>query len=94
MLAYQYNNKDIEIVESRNGEDIEFHLQVLDHVEEILPKLKAVRAFFESDDVYTDVLFYTYPNHRYSAIVRPEFYADFVLQLMKHKLLIQVEWVD
>ncbi|WP_091185774.1 hypothetical protein [Paenibacillus catalpae] len=80
-------------MESKNGEDIEFHLQVLDHAEEILPKLKAVRAFFESDDVYTDVLFYIYPNHRYSAIVRPEFYAEFVLQLMKHRLLKRVEWI-
>ena len=93
MLVYSYDSTDIRIEETKNGDDIEFHLQVHE-AQEMITRLKKVRDFFEGDDIYTDVLFYAYPNHRYSVIVRPEFYADFVLQLMKQQILTRVEWRD
>jgi hypothetical protein len=42
--------------------------------------------------VYTDVLFYAYPDQTYKVIVRRDYYVEFVLELMKHKLLQSVEW--
>ena len=53
---------------------------------------KPLKMFFEDDDVYTDVLFYAYPNQVYSAVVRTDYYTDFILQLMKHQLIQCVEW--
>ncbi|QHW29829.1 hypothetical protein GZH47_02585 [Paenibacillus rhizovicinus] len=91
MLVYRYDSSRIEIQETNNGDDIEFHIQVKD-TETFLPRVKSVRAFFDEDDVYTDVLFYAYPDQRYSVIVKPQYYTDFILQLMKQHVLLQVEW--
>ncbi|SFI49732.1 hypothetical protein SAMN02799624_01053 [Paenibacillus sp. UNC496MF] len=94
MLTYQFDDKRIRMQESPNGDDIEFRIELLDDAETLVPRLKAVRAYFEDNDVLTDVLFYAYPNHVYAAIVRPDYYADFVLQLMKHRLLRSVAWTE
>lgn len=95
MLSYTYDNKTIQIQETKNGDDIEFHLQVMEsQQQEYVAKLKKVRHFFESDDVYTDVLVYQFPNHRFSVIVRPQFRIDFLLQLMKHRILQRLEWTE
>jgi hypothetical protein len=92
MLKYEYDRNDLQIQETQNGDDIEFTIQVFNE-QEVISKLKAVRDHFEDNDIYTDVLFYSYANQRYSAIVRPEFYTDFVLQLMKFRIFNRVEWV-
>ncbi|MBA4603611.1 hypothetical protein H2C83_15170 [Thermoactinomyces sp. AMNI-1] len=55
-------------------------------------ELRKVRNFFDENDVYTDVLFYVYTNHKYQVIVRQDYYNDFIIQLMKHRLLKSVEW--
>ncbi|MFC4810435.1 hypothetical protein [Paenibacillus sp. GCM10023250] len=94
MLTYEFDDKRIRLQESPNGADIEFRIELLRDAEAFVPKLKAVRAYFEDNDVLTDVLFYAYPNHVYTAIVRPDYYADFVLQLMKHRLLRSVAWAE
>lgn len=42
--------------------------------------------------MYTVVLFYAYANHEYRVIVRRDYYVDFLLEMMKHRLLRSAEW--
>jgi hypothetical protein len=91
MLTYQYNQDVIRITETANGDDIEFHIQILKE-EPYVEKIRQVQNLFEDNDVHTDVLFYAYPNHQYRVIVRQDYYTDFVLAMMKHRLLQSVKW--
>lgn len=91
MLEYRYDPSIIQITESVNEQDAEFRIRLLKE-EPYLARLKQIRRFFEDNDIYTDALFYVYKNHEYGAIVRKEYYVDFVLALMKHQLLQSVEW--
>ena len=90
-LTYSYDHSVIEIGETANDPDIEFDIRVPE--QEDWDKLKLIRDRFEDDDVYTDVLFYAYENHKARIIVRKDYYEDFILALMKHGLLTKVEWV-
>jgi hypothetical protein len=93
MLAYTFNPDVINITESNNDGDIEFAIRFV--VEEpYLEKFKAVQHYFEDNEVYTDALFYAYENHEYRVIVRTDYYVEFVLQLMRHRLIEQVQWQD
>lgn len=91
MLKYSYNSDVIKIDETANGNDIEFHIQVLQE-EPYLKKLKLVQRHFDDNRVFTDVLFYAHANHHYRVIVRKDYYNDFVIELMRHHLLQSVEW--
>lgn len=57
-----------------------------------MDRMKKIREQFDDNRVHTDVLFYYYPNHEYRIIVRQDYYVDFVLALMKHRLLESVKW--
>ncbi|GGD62990.1 hypothetical protein [Paenibacillus nasutitermitis] len=89
-LSYSYNNNLIKIEETPNNADIEFNIHLLE--EKNIKAIKAVKELFEGNDIFTDVLFYVYENHHYRVIVRPDYYVDFILQLMKHQLVNSVEW--
>ncbi|UJF33854.1 hypothetical protein [Paenibacillus hexagrammi] len=91
MLTYTYDQQIIDIQEKVNEPDVEFHIQIVGDPQ-LGEKLKQIQYVFEHDSVLTDVLFYTYPNQKYQIIVRQDFYDDFILALMKHKLLQRVEW--
>ncbi|SEM93749.1 hypothetical protein [Lihuaxuella thermophila] len=91
MLTYQYNQDIIRIRETVNKDDVEFHIQVLKE-KPFVDHLKQVQNFFEDNEVYTDVLFYAYADHEYRVIVRHDYYTDFILALMKHRLLQSVKW--
>ncbi|GIO32176.1 MULTISPECIES: hypothetical protein [Paenibacillus] len=91
MLIYRCNEDVARITETVNGEDVEFRIRLLQE-EPYLNRLREIRKHFEDNDVYTDALFYVYKNHEYGAIVRKDYYVDFVLALMKHGLLRSVEW--
>ncbi|MDR0268538.1 hypothetical protein [Paenibacillus sp.] len=93
MLIYHCKEDVAIITETVNEEDVEFRMRLL-QVEPYLDRLKEIRHHFEENDIYTDVLFYIYKNHEYVAIVRRQYYVDFVLALMKHGLLRSVEWTD
>jgi hypothetical protein len=71
---------------------MEFRISILQE-NPYLEGMKQVQRKFEDDRVYTDALFYLYPNHEYRVIVRKDYYIDFVLELMKHRLLQSVEWL-
>lgn len=90
-LTYKYDEKIIEVKEKANEEDIEFTLVLLDN--ECKKKLVNVRNYFEENKILTDILVYHHPNNRYQIIVRKDFYYDFLLQLFKQQLLLEVKWV-
>ncbi|PYI53873.1 hypothetical protein [Paenibacillus flagellatus] len=90
-LVYRFDPSVVDIEERRNGADAEFTIRILRedlHADAI----KRAGKHFEENRVHTDVLIYAYPNREYKAIVRPDYYVDFVLELMKRKLLTRVEW--
>lgn len=88
-LMYQ-PQEHVEIEEKTNQDDYAFYLKIED--EDLRQAYFKVRAFFENDRLYTDVLFYTHQDHRFEAIVRKDYYIDFLLALFKHQLIINMKW--
>lgn len=93
MLTYRYNKAVLELEETKNGTDVEFHIRLLQEGP-CLEAIKRVQQTFDDNRVLTDVLFYAYPEHDYKIIVRQDFYIDFVMELMKQRLLQSVEWTN
>jgi hypothetical protein len=93
MLTYKYNQDALNIEETINGEDKEFTILIKED-EPYLERMKQMQKFFDSDNIYTDVMFYVYENHRYQIIVRQDHYVNFVLVLMRHQLLVSVQWTE
>ncbi|KPC70332.1 hypothetical protein ADL26_17775 [Thermoactinomyces vulgaris] len=91
MLRYEYDKQKLNMQEKANGNDVEFDIRCLDGA--LVEAIKRVQELFEDNDVHTDVLFYAYPNHEYRVIVRQDYYVDFILALMKHRVLQRVEWM-
>ncbi|MBD0379494.1 hypothetical protein [Paenibacillus sedimenti] len=91
MLIYTYNDKEVEISETANGQDVEFRIRVIGEGS-MDKRIKEVQQDFEHNSVLTDVLFYAYLNHEYQFIVRQDYYSEFILSLMKHRILISVTW--
>ncbi|WP_028549091.1 hypothetical protein [Paenibacillus sp. UNC451MF] len=91
MLAYNYDDQMIELSETANETDVEFRIRVIGN-EPFEQKMKAVQNEFEHNEVLTDVFFYAYKNQAYQFIVRKDYYTDFILALMKHRILRSVEW--
>ena len=89
-LHYRWDADVIFIEEKPDGNDYEFRIRLLQAAH--MGAMRKIQLFFESNDVFTDVFFYTYPENEYRVIVRHDFYADFVLALMRHQLLQSVEW--
>ncbi|MGA9173746.1 MAG: hypothetical protein WBZ33_07225 [Thermoactinomyces sp.] len=92
MLAYRSNQDVMKIHEKANEDDIEFHIQILKE-KPYVDAIKQIQKQFEDNEVCTDVLFYPYANHEYRVIVRRDYYTDFILALMKHRLIQSVEWI-
>jgi hypothetical protein len=93
MLKYEYDPNVIQINENQNENDVEFRIHLLQE-ESCLDGIKKVQKEFEDNRMYTDVLFYIYPNHEYRVIVRRDYYDDFVLEMMKRRLLQSVKWAE
>ncbi|QYR19481.1 hypothetical protein KZ483_16310 [Paenibacillus sp. sptzw28] len=91
MIDYRYDEQSLRIIEVDNTEDMEFNIQIVDEGA-YLEGIKQVKAFFDDNRVYTDVLFYAYNNNEYRVIVREDYYVDFILAMFKHRLLKSVEW--
>lgn len=91
MLIYKDNKDAIQIHETKNGNDIEFHIHIFKD-EPFVERMKVIREKFDENSALTDVFFYVYPNHEYRVIVRQDYYNDFVLELMRHQFLQSVEW--
>jgi hypothetical protein len=93
MIDYSYDDQSIRITEVVNMEDMEFKIQIINEGA-YLDGIKQVKAFFDDNRVYTDVLFYAYNNREYRVIVRKDYYVDFILSMFKHRLLKSVEWMN
>lgn len=91
MLKYQYDKSILQIDERVNRNDFEFEIHILKD-DPYLENLKHVRDYFEENRVLTDALFYANAGHVYKIIVRSDYRTEFILQLMKYKLLLRVEW--
>lgn len=94
-LIYHYDPEQVRIRETVNDEDVEFELTFLQD-EPLFSKMREVQKRFEDNDVYTDVLFYLNQDQerQYRIIVRKDFYDDFLLALLKYRILNGLEWKD
>jgi hypothetical protein len=91
MLTYQFDPAILQMEEHSNNEEIEVQIKLLQPVP-YAKYLKQVKDFFDRNDIYTEVLFYFCKNNEYRIIVRPDYYNDLILMLMRHQLLQKVEW--
>jgi hypothetical protein len=89
-LVYTFDEKLINLKETPNGEDVEFTLTLLDI--DLKNHLKNIREYFNSNNIVTDVQVYIHPKNEYQIIVRKDFYYDFLLQLFKQQLLLELKW--
>ncbi|MFD2328887.1 hypothetical protein ACFSR7_06460 [Cohnella sp. GCM10020058] len=94
MLSYRFDESILRISESANENDVEFRIILATEEPSVLAGVERVRQAFDENRVYTDVLFYHYPDHEYKVIVRKDYYTDFVLELMKQRLLQSVAWTS
>lgn len=94
-LIYHYDPEQVRIRETVNDEDVEFELTFLQD-EPLFSKMREVQKRFEDNDVYTDVLFYLNQDQerQYRIIVCKDFYDDFLLALLKYRILNGLEWKD
>ena len=90
-LVYTIDEKLIELVEAPNGEDIEFTLTLLG--KELKKRIEEIRDYFNANNIVSDAQVYIHPNNKYQIIVRKDFYYDFVLQLFKQQLLLELKWI-
>ncbi|EKN62508.1 hypothetical protein BABA_25836 [Neobacillus bataviensis LMG 21833] len=90
-VIYKYDEKLLDIKETANEDDIEFSIDLYNS--EYKKNLKKVREFFEENKVLTDIHYYIHPNNKYQVIVRKDFYNEFLIQLFKEELLLEIKWV-
>ncbi|GGL62997.1 hypothetical protein [Sporolactobacillus putidus] len=89
-LVYQVNDSLIALTEQKNEGDVEFLIKA--KTDEALNRLRAVRQFFDSDKIYTDILFYSRKNGEFQVIVRKNVYAPFIAHLFQLQLIRSVSW--
>ncbi|MGF9711767.1 hypothetical protein [Paenibacillus naphthalenovorans] len=94
MLQYEYDKELLTIEEHINGPDVEFRMKLHRPDVGVEIAVKQIRAVFDDNDIYTDVLFYAHHNEEYQWIVRKDFYVDFVIHMFKHRLVTWVAWAE
>ncbi|SEU02102.1 hypothetical protein [Paenibacillus sp. NFR01] len=91
MIKYTYDRRILSIQETAAGRDVEFQIEF--HEDNGLEAgLLDIQRQFDNNEVITDVMFYSYPHRKHLVVVRQDFYIDFVLALMKQRLLLSVQW--
>ncbi|WP_199614876.1 hypothetical protein [Paenibacillus alkalitolerans] len=90
-LTYQWDPGVVDIEETAGERDIEFRLRFTD-AEPHAEHMKELEKHFEENRVHTDVFMYAYPNREYRLVVRNDYYVEFILELMKHRILRSVKW--
>lgn len=92
-LRYTYNEELLTWEEQDNGEqDIEFWLRLSAPDANVEKAVKAMRNYFDHNDVLTDVLFYAHHNGEYQWIVRRDYYEAFVIRAFEYKLMTSLAW--
>ncbi|WP_339822126.1 hypothetical protein MKZ15_11420 [Paenibacillus sp. FSL R7-0216] len=94
-LKYRIDSERVQIRETANDVDVEFELTFLQE-EPLLSNMREVQKRFEDNDVYTDVLLYLNQDQerQYKIIVRKDYYEDFLLALLKYRILEGLEWTE
>ncbi|RED52970.1 hypothetical protein DFP95_12827 [Cohnella lupini] len=87
-IAYQFDSNHIHICEGQLGTNIEFAITIINE-ELMLLGLKEVQKIFKNRAT-TDVLFLLYGQNQYRVIVRNETYLEFLLELKRQGLLLEV----
>lgn len=85
MVCYEYDKSELTILETKMESDYEFCFQIFD--EQVLRRLKQLRAEVENNDDLTDVHFVTKLDHQYLAGVRHNFRLEFILLLFKYGII-------
>ncbi|GIP39880.1 hypothetical protein J31TS4_31600 [Paenibacillus sp. J31TS4] len=93
-LKYDYDPRVLDIGEKADQGDVEFQFRILQDKERGLASLRRIRDRFHDNPIVTDVLFYQQDNGEVQVIVRGDFYEEFILALMKHRLLRRVWWEE
>jgi hypothetical protein len=90
-ISYEVNTELIDVTEVKNENDYEFVIRI--KTNEALNRLRKLRVFFESDKVYTDIMFYSRKDREFQVIVRRDAYVPFIAHLFQLQLLIAVRWI-
>lgn len=90
-VEYKYDEKRLDIKETPNGDDCEISITLSDT--ELKNNLKKVREYFDENKVISDIYYYIHPNNRYQIIVRKDYYHEFIIQLFRQQLLLEVKWL-
>lgn len=90
MINYRYPEDALSIHEQREDGGFQFEIKLHQAVP-YAERLRHVQKVFDNNRDYTDVLFYTFPGHRYQVLVHPDHYLDFLAELWKAGLLLSLE---
>lgn len=90
MVVYTYDQRLLEITETKNTADITFQLTLKS--EEMRNRLRELRSFLEDNKDYTDALFYTQLDGNYEIIVRNDYYLHFLLQAFRFRCIESLAW--
>jgi hypothetical protein len=92
LIRYEYDRSEVEISESRNNNDYQYLIRLV-NINKHLDALHDLRHYFNRDNIHTDVMFFVHSDHEYQVIVREDHYVDFLIVLFKFKLVTLLEWV-
>lgn len=90
MLHYTFDNTMIDIEEILQEDGIAFQIQVKS--EEMRKRLKHVRAFFDDNKDFTDVIFYSHEDGTYETLVRNDVRESFLIQAFRFQCLTSMRW--
>lgn len=90
MLRYSFDPSLIDIKEVANAHDVTFQIAVKSA--DMRKRLKQVRAFFDENKDYTDVLFYSREDGTYEVIVRNDIVHAFLIHAFRFQCLQSLQW--
>lgn len=89
-LQYGFKASQVEISEEDQADEKVIWVQLLD--DRLVKEMHQIRRLFEDDDEVADVIFYTFPNHKYKILVKEDFYNKVLIQLFAHQVLTKLKW--
>lgn len=90
MFHYTFDDREIDIQEFNAERDTTY--RILAKTESMRERLKQVRHFFEGNEDYTDVLFYSLEDGSFEVIVRTNMIEIFLIHAFRFKCLQSVCW--
>lgn len=90
MITYTYNETFIHIEETKNEKDITFRVVLKSEL--MRDRVKELRNYLNSDNDYTDALFYTDQQGVFEIIVRNDSYLRFLTEAFRFHCLESLRW--